>query len=204
MSNTVLSFGNGELPAVDCTEVLRYMGAREMTAELADLIDDCIAETLGELTGRVCYAVFPIRRENGVLDLSLARTDSKSLQKALLGCGRAVVFAATLGLGIDRLIARYSRLQPTRALCIQAIGSERIEAVCDAFCKAVETQLCQSGERLRPRFSPGYGDLPLELQRDIFRVLDCPRRIGLSLNETLMMSPTKSVTAIVGIGKEPQ
>ena len=55
--------------------------------------------------------------------------------------------------------------------------------------------------QLRPRFSPGYGDLPLELQKDVFRVLDCPRKIGLSLNESLLMSPSKSVTAIIGIGK---
>ena len=53
---------------------------------------------------------------------------------------------------------------------------------------------------LPPRFSPGYGDLPLSLQRDIFRVLDCPRKIGLTLNESLLMSPSKSVTAIVGLG----
>ena len=58
------------------------------------------------------------------------------------------------------------------------------------------------GKFLKPRFSPGYGDLPLEMQRDIFRVLDCSRKIGLTLNESLLMSPSKSVTAIVGIGGE--
>lgn len=56
--------------------------------------------------------------------------------------------------------------------------------------------------RLKPRFSAGYGDLPLEVQKDIFRVLDCPRKIGLTLNDSLLMSPTKSVTAIVGIEDE--
>ena len=54
---------------------------------------------------------------------------------------------------------------------------------------------------IRPRFSPGYGDLPIEIQKDIFRALDCPRRIGLTLNENLLMSPTKSVSAIIGIVK---
>ena len=55
---------------------------------------------------------------------------------------------------------------------------------------------------MKPRFSPGYGDLSLEMQRDIFRVLDCPRKIGLTLNESLLMSPSKSVTAIIGISGE--
>ena len=77
----------------------------------------------------------------------------------------------------------------------QAIGAERIESLCDAFCAEREAE----GLRLRPRFSPGYGDLPLELQRDLFRGLDCSRKIGLTLNESLLMSPSKSVTAIAGI-----
>lgn len=54
----------------------------------------------------------------------------------------------------------------------------------------------------RPRFSPGYGDLPLSAQREIFAVLDCGKRIGLMLNDSLLMSPSKSVTAFVGIGGE--
>ena len=58
------------------------------------------------------------------------------------------------------------------------------------------------GKRTRPRFSAGYGDLPLGVQREIFAALDCPKHIGLTLNDSLLMSPTKSVTAIVGISGE--
>ena len=57
----------------------------------------------------------------------------------------------------------------------------------------------ENGVGLRPRFSPGYGDLPLEVQKSVFAVLDCPRKIGLSLNDSLLMSPSKSVTAFAGI-----
>ena len=57
-----------------------------------------------------------------------------------------------------------------------------------------------SGLAVRPRFSPGYGDLPLALQREVFAALDCPRRIGLTLSDSLLMSPTKSVTALIGAG----
>ena len=55
-----------------------------------------------------------------------------------------------------------------------------------------------SKSNFRPRFSPGYGDFPLTAQRDIFAILDCPKRIGLSLNQSLLLSPTKSVTAVIG------
>ena len=91
---------------------------------------------------------------------------------------------------------RYTSLSPAKALFFQAIGAERIESLCDTFC----AELKENGLQLRPRFSPGYGDLPLDLQKDLFRVLDCSRKIGLTLNESLLMSPSKSVTAIIGIG----
>ena len=82
----------------------------------------------------------------------------------------------------------------------QAIGAERVEALCDAFCADVKRRAAEEGLCPRPRFSPGYGDVPLELQRDIFRVLDCPRKIGLTLNGSLLMTPSKSVTAVIGLG----
>ena len=78
-------------------------------------------------------------------------------------------------------------------------GLERIEALCDEFCRDMERELALLGFCTTKRFSPGYSDLPLEIQRDIFRVLGCEKRIGLMLNESLLMSPSKSVTAIVGI-----
>ena len=94
---------------------------------------------------------------------------------------------------------KYSKISPSKALMFQALGAERIESLCDTFCNDMNNEL---GVRLKPRFSAGYGDLPLEVQKDIFRVLDCPRKIGLTLNDSLLMSPTKSVTAIVGIEDE--
>jgi hypothetical protein len=86
------------------------------------------------------------------------------------------------------------------AVLYQAIAAAMIENYCDQIDTAFAAQIASQGGRTRSRFSPGYGDLPLELQKDLFRVLDCPRKIGLSLNESLLMSPSKSVTAIIGIG----
>ena len=62
------------------------------------------------------------------------QTDSQGLCRNLQGCDKVILFAATVGLAPDRLIARYGRLSPTKALCMQAIGAERIESLCDAFC----------------------------------------------------------------------
>lgn len=181
--------------APDRREILRYMGCKESSAEIEGLIDRATREADGKIGGKVCYRILDISRRNGGIDLGFAFTESRDLAKALDGCDRIVLFAATLGLELDRLIYRYGRTSPSLALCLQALGAERIEALCDEFCAF----LMHDGHLLRPRFSAGYGDLPLELQRDIFRALDCPKQIGLTLNDSLIMSPTKSVTAIVGI-----
>lgn len=194
----MISVQSFSLPPVNRREVLRYAGIKEETPELSALLDETYALAAPQLTGKVCWAQFPVVRHQAVLDLGFAQTDSESLQRNLSGCDRIVVFAATLGLGLDRLIARYGYQSPSKALMLQAIGAERIEALCDRFCEQLRQEAAQAGLHPVPRFSPGYGDFPLELQKDIFRVLDCSRKIGLTLNESLLMSPSKSVTAIAG------
>lgn len=186
---------NLSLPEVNRREVLRYAGAKEEPPALMGLLEETLAELLPLLSGKVCWREFPVIRRDDTLDLGFAVTDSTSLRRNLRDCQRIVVFAATIGLGPDRLIARYGRLSPAKALLVQAIGAERIEALCDCFCHRLQ----QPGVFPAPRFSPGYGDLPLTLQTDVFRALDCPRKIGLTLNDSLLMSPSKSVTAIVGL-----
>ena len=77
---------------------------------------------------------------------------------------------------------------------MQAIGTERVEALCDAF----QAEIAAAETSIAPRFSPGYGDFPLDCQKDIFAVLDCGS-IGLTLNSNLFMTPSKSVTAVIGV-----
>ncbi|MDO4531400.1 MAG: vitamin B12 dependent-methionine synthase activation domain-containing protein [Bacillota bacterium] len=185
-------------PIVNERECLRYAGTAPQTISEGEkaLFSECLTEALAGLSYQVCWGRFPIRRTETTLEIGFFQTDSLALRKNLEGCEEAILFAATIGIGIDRLIRRYSLLSPAKALFFQAIGAERIESLCDAFC----AERKEEGLKLRPRFSPGYGDLPLELQRELFRGLDCARKIGLTLNESLLMSPSKSVTAIAGIG----
>lgn len=185
------------LPPVNVREVLRYSGCDKATPEVERLVNECVDETRGIFCGKVVFAEFPAKKTEDGLDLGLARTNSRDLAKNLDGCERAVVFCATVGHGIDRLIRKYSVVSPAKAVVFQGLGAERIEALCDLFCAELEA----NGSTTRPRFSPGYGDLPLEIQKDIFRALDCPKHIGATLNESLLISPTKSVSAVVGLKK---
>ncbi len=186
-------------PKVNIKEIRRYMASSDGGKDIRELIDECLAEVSEMLQYKVCYTVLPVKSDGSVVTMPCGEIESKNLAKNLQGCEKVIVFAATVGVGIDRLITKYSRLSPAKALCFQAIGAERAESLCDAFCEKMRSEIKESGEILKPRFSPGYGDLPLETQKMIFSLLDCPKRIGVTLGDSLLMSPSKSVTAFVGI-----
>lgn len=180
-------------------EILRYALCAAADEKSRALLRECIEEVRGKLSYKVCCCLLPVKTEGDVSDFGAFSLRSEKLALCLRGCRKAIVFAATVGIEIDRLIARYGRLSPSRALMLQAIGTERIEALSDAFCADIKEEF---GLSPKPRFSPGYGDLPLSAQKDIFALLEPQRKIGLTLNGSLLMSPTKSVTAFVGLAGE--
>lgn len=174
-------------PPVCEKEILRYAGCRQADEATLSLLRSCLEEAQSVLTYTVCW-----RQWN-------AAFSSRDLEKNLAGCEKILVFAATVGIGLDRLITKYSRISPAKGLMMQAIGAERIESLCDAFCEDMEKAL---GLYAGSRFSPGYGDLPLTVQKDIFAALACEKHLGLYLNDSLMMTPSKSVTAFLGLSRE--
>ena len=182
-------------PPFDKCEILRYSGTKESNTQIEALMNECIEEVAGVLSYKVCYVQLPLDLRGGSVDLSFTKTDSEDLKKVLEGCHSVILFAATTGIETDRLITKYTRISPSKALMFQAIGTERIEKLCDEFCLFAEAEYGHT----TMRFSAGYGDLPLEFQKEIFGVLDPARKIGVTLNNSLVMSPSKSVTAIVGI-----
>ena len=184
------------LPPINKREALRYAGVRsfdECSSELLSRLDEAIEIINGRLSPRVCYC-----------ELDISECDfcgSLDIKKNLRNSHSVIFFAATLGVELDRLISKYSVISPATALLIGAVGNERIEALCDCFNDEMRELKLLNGESLRPRFSAGYGDLPLEYQKNIFALLDPPMHIGLTLNESYLMSPTKSVTALIGVEK---
>lgn len=168
----------------DCTD-------RELLSRLtiAEEQVGCLAEM------RVCYAVLPLTIEGDSSAAGELRLASRSLARALAGCGKCVLMAATLGSGIDRAASAMAVRSPLDALALESAANALIEALCDAFCD----DLARDMGEITPRFSPGYGDLSLSTQNHLLSLLDAPRQIGLTLTEGGMMVPTKSVSAIIGI-----
>lgn len=185
-------------PPVNEREILRYAGCKECDEATLELLRDALSEAEPHLSYKICYATLPFKISDGVCNFGCFQAKSSALSKNLEPCEKVILFAATIGIPFDRLIAKYSKLSPARAVMLQAIGSERVEALCDAFYSELRNELCKT---LRPRFSPGYGDLSLEVQKDIFSVLNIPKNLSVCLNESKLMSPSKSVTAFIGICK---
>ncbi|MBO7336871.1 MAG: hypothetical protein J6Z46_01045 [Lachnospiraceae bacterium] len=187
-----------EIGALNLKNVLRYMGmwGGEPPKELISKIEKAEKKMLPELSGRVAYIETPvIRTGDDRIELEGIVFESKALARHLSGCDRAVLMAATVGTGADKLRQRAAVDSTVSELIFDALGTEAIESLCDSFCDAYAAR---NGE-VTPRFSPGYGDLDLAYQKDLVAVLDTNRRIALSLTDSLLMTPTKSVTAIMGI-----
>ena len=196
MIGTVLT-KSFDAPPLCRAEMLRYAGVRGAAdGEVTALLEQCVAELCGALSYKVSFVTLSCTVVGDICDFGAFSVRSAMLAGNLADCPRVLVFAATLGAAPDRAVARYGVTSPAKALMMQAIGAERIEALCDLFCREYGRL---HGVRLGARFSPGYGDVSLEVQRDIFRLLQCPTKLGLCLNESLLMSPTKSVTAFVGV-----
>lgn len=160
-----------------------------------DSIDwETVKENLSVFLYNVVYAELPVKINDDELDFTDFKIKSKDLAKNLKNAEKVVLFLASVGIGVDRLIKKYSCSSPSTALLFQAVGAERVESLCDGFCKF----LSEEYKCVFPRFSPGYGDLDIRVQKDIFSLLS-PSKIGVTLGDDFLMSPLKSVTAFVGV-----
>ena len=193
--NTVIT-KNYTSPPFCRKEALRYSQIKNNDAELLKLFEECVRETKDKFTYKICYKTLPIKIFENICDFNLFSVKSKDLSVNLKNCNSVLIFSATVGTEIDRLIIKYSQLSPTKALIMQGLGTERIESLCNLFCEDFANQ---NGVTLKPRFSPGYGDLPVKIQKELFSILGCTKNIGVSLTNSFLMTPSKSVTAFVGI-----
>ena len=199
---TILYIKELEEPKINRKEILRYAGVKGNAQPLDALLDECLAESRGLFTYKVVYSEYPLRLDGDDVSLGFAFCKSERLAKGLASCESMIAFAATVGSHIDRLIKRYAVLSPAKAQMLDAIGTERVESLCDAFCAFIEDEAAKRGCASLSRLSPGYSDIPLSMQKEIFSALDCPRKVGISLGENLLMTPHKSVTAFIGILKK--
>lgn len=184
---------------------LYFMGAGENAPESLHEQTAEIARSLIEtVRPRYTYRVFELEFTGQEIHLQGTNIvlSGNTAGKMLAQCDSAVLLACTIGAAFDLMLRAEQVRDMAGAVILDACGSALVESGCDA----AEDELSKrfSGKFLTDRFSPGYGDLPLALQPDICSALDSVRRLGLTVTESLLLNPVKSVTAVIGISQKPQ
>lgn len=165
------------------------------------LADECEQRLLTSITPKLVYAVFNI--EHTADGVAVGGTPlvlkGRDIAAHLADCERCVLFAATLGSGADAVIRGYESAAMEKAVIADCMASAAIEQVCDLAETEIREKLPEM--HFTWRFSPGYGNLPLDVQRDFLNVLNAQKRIGLTVTENLILIPRKSVTAVIGVSE---
>ncbi|MCD8199219.1 MAG: Vitamin B12 dependent methionine synthase activation subunit [Phascolarctobacterium sp.] len=183
----------------DRAEALRYMGTRKDDIDAGVLADMVYLKLRNEVQARYILQRYSCNVDEGGITLECGmRFISKDIARHLRGCGALFILAATLGSRIDTAIRRLTMQSVAEGAAAQAVAAALIEGYCDEIQEKAET----GGLKQRSRFSPGYGDWSIVEQKKIFELLNCPKKVGITLTEGLMMVPSKSVTAVIGLAED--
>lgn len=184
-----------ELEKLNRNEAVRYLGGAgiRLNYRMDVLMDECEKAVLEKASPKYLYVEkdLPCPQIMG----------GKDIESHLNGCEKAIVMCATVGSGVDKLIRISQISDMARAVVMDSLASVAVEQVCNAFDKIIAEKY--SDYNMTFRFSPGYGDYPIELQKIILQMLDAPKKIGLCTNDNFLLTPTKSVTAVLGLSKNP-
>ncbi len=192
------------LTSIDRRQALRYAGMHgEPDRYLSDLADNCGKRLLSAISPKYTYRVYPLEfRPDGIAckGTSLVLT-GKDIASHLQGCSRAILLCVTLSAAADACIRTAQTADVTAGLLTDALASAAVEQVCDQ----AECEILAALPEFHAtwRFSPGYGDLPLALQGDFLAAVDAMRRVGVTVSDSGLLIPRKSVTAIIGLSDAP-
>lgn len=193
-----------DIPVKEVQRYMGYHGINEIAPDMQERINKAIDHVSAQSHPRIITKEYPLRINGNVITIyngtEEVKLESEALARNLKGCCGALLLAATIGPACDMLVRRASITSAADAAIYQAAGAAAIEAFLDDMNDKIKADYEAQGLFLRPRFSPGYGDLKLDHQKDWFRLLDISKQIGVELTDSLLMVPTKSVTAIIGIG----
>ncbi len=193
----------------DRAEVLRYLRLPEEASpppELTAALDAAEDELLAAVEPRFVWRRFGLNRTAEGIELAESGVllPGRDIADLLAEAESCLLLAATLGVTADNLIRRAETADISRALLLDALASAAVENLCDQLQNWLEQKFAGEKLFLTDRFSPGYGDLPLDMQRPLALLLDAGRQIGLTVSQSQLLLPRKSVTAVIGLCQSPQ
>ncbi len=183
---------------IERAQVLRYLGHRgqEIGPELNDRIREISGLCLAAAEPRYCFEVFPMGPDTTVNGVRLPGKDVARLLDGAVSCA---VMAATLGFSVERAMMRLGQRSMTSELICNAACTALIEAVADRCEREIRDYAGARGLVTSYRYSPGYGDFPLEMQPAVLGLISAGTRLGITLTDSMLMLPKKSVSALIGL-----
>ena len=188
--------------SIDREEVLRYLEykGQDIDNNLIEIIEECRNITKDRINPT--FRVYSIKQKyKGIIELEGTNLilESNDLYEILKDCNECILMAATLGINIEKDIKKYSCTELTKEIIIDSCATTAIEEVCDRVQNEIENNILKNGQYLTFRYSPGYGDLSIEKNTEILTILNGQKEIGLTITNSGIMIPRKSVIAIIGI-----
>ena len=184
---------------VDLVQAARYFGARGgADAATQALLERCAGPLLAAAAPRAVWleADPDSLTQAGILQ-------GEDVFRHLEGCTEALLLAVTVGPGVDAQIRRAGVGDIAAGVASDALGSVLAEQAADAAEAELRQWAARQGKYLTGRYSPGYGDWPITVQPLVAAALDTARRAGLYVTDTNLMTPRKSITAILGVSDYP-
>jgi len=185
------------------TEILRYLGYGKNLDDKN--IDKEILEAVGELQKTTAlnyiYRIFDFKVVDGTIDVTdtTLRIKSKDLLKHLRDSERLAIMATTLGFQVEKHIKYLNKVDLSKGVIYEACAAALIEELCDYVENEIEAEATSDDFSITKRYSPGYGDLELDIQPKIVKAVEAQKKIGINVTENFIMVPRKSVTALIGL-----
>ena len=185
------------------TEILRYLGYGKNLDDKN--IDKEILEAVGELQKTAAlnyiYRIFDFKVVDGTIDVTdtTLRIKSKDLLKHLRDSEKLAIMATTLGFQVEKHIKYLNKVDLSKGVIYEACAAALIEELCDYVENEIEAEATSDDFSITKRYSPGYGDLELDIQPKIVKAVEAQKKIGINVTENFIMVPRKSVTALIGL-----
>jgi len=196
---------------IDKEEVLRYQGysrkkIKEPNQNILQIIEEEIIRGYNLFKSQGVYSLIKITgftsKERINLENELAFKFSKSIINQLKGASHLLVGVVTIGDFLEKEVYElFSQGEYPRALALDAVGTVAVEDFSRAVRKLTRQEVKEQGFKTSRHFSPGYGDWEVSQQDIIFKSIPADN-IGVRLTEGYMMLPQKSLSWVIGVGKE--
>ncbi len=196
---------NAPLLSIDAIEARRYAGLQKATDFDEGKILEACEDTRLLAKPKGIWEIYDYDCETQTINAHPpCPLQGKKIGQHLAGCEKVIALSATVGEDIEEDITRrFSSGEYSSAVLMDAAATAAVEQLADGMEKAISPKMAAQGFLRKWRFSPGYGDWPLTQQPELIRLAKA-EQIGVKLTTSMMLTPRKSITALIGLYRKQE